>query len=939
MGYFSLPIRIVKSAWAFITYKQILTVLISSLLLTLFISFLIIANYRSQVALHQSTMKQFGLDLEKRAVSLGYFFSERKYDLRAIAASPAVKGYASNKAMGMSEQYGLKVSLFVVDQLLKKTISEKVILTEAIYERFMLVDETGKILVDTMPSTQKSNFVLTRNYSAFDEEEPDIFIETMDGTAEIVMEIPFFYKNHLMGKVIAWLKPETLLQHFVNNAAEFVYKGFSLITKDGHIICSTNSNTSCPISLLPAGLLDEITADNFLPLTVPAKGEKSEKVMFSRVVIHNIPLSLLAWVKDEGHFNSLVSWHLILGTSSLAVVILLGLGILIRFNTQNIILKKQFNESKRQQELLLVKHKQLSDEINKRHEVEKQLLNYQQTLEDKVVKRTTELQESTNKAICLAEQAEAANRAKSQFLANMSHEIRTPMNGILGMAHLAMRSRDEEQLRRFLRTLLHSAESLLGLLNDILDFSKIEAGQLELNNNAFDLHHLLEAVITTMNAPATEKGLRLQLNVDKMHYKGFIGDDLRLRQILLNLVGNAVKFTQSGLITISVSPENEHAADRKTTLHFVVTDSGIGISPQNINRIFNSFEQADNTYARQYGGSGLGLSICKQLTAMMDGRIWVESQVGKGSSFHFIIRLQPCAENLLVRTLTNRVNITPAIRKLTVLVVDDNEVNLEVAKIMLEKDHQVVTAANGMEALMTLSKKNFDLVFMDIQMPLMDGLTTISIIRAMEKGIPISQDLPVTLTHDLRAKLAAGHTLIVAITSHAMGGDRETCLAAGMDDYITKPFQPDQLTKVCLSLGLTVKETFSDRSTEEIKVKAPPPSPEETSETLEILPKVIAYIETTTNLKTEQVDLLLAAVRKSIAKNLEKALTALNEENYAALGMAVHTLKGTLLQCGLNDLAGEAEEIYQGIRNNTDLPYDTLVNSLKNRLGRLFDMP
>lgn len=533
-----------------------------------------------------------------------------------------------------------------------------------------------------------------------------------------------------------------------------------------------------------------------------------------------------------------------------------------------------------------------------------------------------------------AEKAEAANRAKSQFLANMSHEIRTPMNAILGMTHLAMTSRDEGQRQRFLMAIKQAGESLLGILNDILDFSKIEAGQLQLELRPFKLDHLVQAIVSIMNVPASEKGLTLAVAKAEGLPSTFVGDELRLKQIFLNLVGNAIKFTAKGSVTIGIKPEEGRTPEGKVAVHFSVTDTGIGIAPDKFEEIFNSFEQADSSYARHYGGVGLGLAISRQLTALMGGAIWVESVPGQGSSFHFILDLPPWTVELPDETSAVECRPDREVRDLRILVVDDNELNREVATMMLAEEHRVSTAENGLEALELLAKETFDVVLMDVQMPQLDGLTTTTIVRALEQGKPVSRQLPRELFVALREKLAKGHVPIVAMTAHAMVGDKEMCFKAGMDGYITKPFQPAQLAEIFGSLADSHPAPASDLSK---PVEKSPAAASPLGGKGMTAQHVLAYMLAATGLRAEQIEPLLGKARKSILVNLAEAGEALQREDYPTLGRAAHSLKGVLLQCGLNETASIAEDIQSATRTESPLPFAERLAFLRAQLADFLD--
>ena len=394
--------------------------------------------------------------------------------------------------------------------------------------------------------------------------------------------------------------------------------------------------------------------------------------------------------------------------------------------------------------------------------------------------------------------AEAASVSKGIFLANMSHEIRTPMNGIIGMNHLAMQVKDDEKRQQYLETVQATAEHLLDLLNDILDFSKIEAGQMQLSPRPFHLKRLLDEIISTTTLSAREKGIELQGRVQEGLPLTYTGDDQRIRQILLNLVGNAIKFTRVGSVRVSIDDHCDASAE--TCLHFVVADTGIGIPKEKHDAIFFSFEQADNSHSRQFGGTGLGLAISRQLVNLMGGRMWVESEVGQGSAFHVELPLQPASDKGDVDSTNVAESASPIIQGLRILVVDDNKVNRDVASMILEQYHHVMVAADGLEALSLLAEEYFDLVLMDVQMPFMDGLTATKVIRAAEQGRAQEERLPGGLPGDLARQLFGCHVPIIAMTANAMKEDKLRCLEVGMDNYITKPFQPTELAMMLSQL-------------------------------------------------------------------------------------------------------------------------------------------
>jgi TMAO reductase system sensor TorS len=529
------------------------------------------------------------------------------------------------------------------------------------------------------------------------------------------------------------------------------------------------------------------------------------------------------------------------------------------------------------------------------------------SLELRVAERTLELEQE----IAERKQAEAAlhrakeladraNHAKSEFLANMSHEIRTPLNGIIGLTELALEQETSDEIRGDLQTVKESGLGLLEIINDILDFSKVEAGKLEIDSEPFSLRLTLSETVQALALKARQKNLQLVTEVPDETPDNFTGDAMRMRQVLMNLIGNAIKFTDEGEVRVQVSVSK--LAPESVELHFVVRDTGIGVSPEARRKIFEPFMQADGSATRKQGGTGLGLTISKRLVELMKGRLWLESEVAVGSAFHFTLQ---CGRSEAMETITREISpeaggrqngeCSDAFGRLRILVVEDNAVNRKVAVTSLERrGHTVDIAENGLLAVQAITKSQpgtYDLVLMDVQMPELDGIEATKRIRDLERNTP------------------GRHQAIVAMTAHAIKGDRERCLAAGMDGYVSKPVR---LHGLLAEIGrvLTLCGDVSAEARSSASVEPGLAQPRMENEVFDVS-GLRERVQDNAELMAELVRIFI----DDVPSRIREMQSAFARDDWAALERAAHTLKGSAGVMSGKRLMTAARELEEAARS------------------------
>ncbi|MCD6486051.1 MAG: hypothetical protein J7K35_01815 [Syntrophobacterales bacterium] len=582
----------------------------AGVVLCVLVALLLTTNYLSQVKLRKSGMEQLRYDMEKHAAAASYFFSERGNDLKNLAESRVVSAFFENRALGMSMEYGLKASLSRISRSFDSLMEKKLISGNHIYNRIVFIDKSGKLLVDTHGVECPEEYQWT-DYLTPEDTDINIIVEHYTQPLNIMESIPYFFKGGYEGQIVAWISSEVIYNNFIKTAPGFS-TGIVCIGYNGKCLPPVTETSAYIVNSLPDPA--EILSCNAYDLEVISENGTKEKMTAIGVPIRNTPFSMILVYPSGKLPGHPVSGGAFPAIVILSLVTLIVIVLLLRINARNLILNTRLEEAAIREREIATKNLALREEIARRKET------------------AAKLEKSK-------EAAEAANRAKSEFLANMTHELRTPMNAIIGFTGLVMDKKLgslSNKQEEYLDDVLQSSNHLLSLINDILDISRVEAGKLVLEPSNINPEELLRNSLIMATEKAMKHEIQLSTDIGKLP-EMIVADERKFKQILYNLLSNAVKFTpDGGKVHLKAALKSRPAG--KEFIEVSITDTGIGINREDLERIFEPFEQIDSSLSRKYQGTGLGLSLTKNLVKLHGGTIVARSAGdGKGSSFTFTI--------------------------------------------------------------------------------------------------------------------------------------------------------------------------------------------------------------------------------------------------------------------------------------------------------------
>jgi signal transduction histidine kinase/CheY-like chemotaxis protein len=826
----------------------------AALMIVVYLVLMVLTSYQTQVKLQDSLKGQLRQDAAKHASAIEHYLDERKNDLRYLSDAREISVYFENKALGMSMEYGLGSSLVDIATYFKYFVADRKATDRPIYTRIMMLDTNGSVLADTS-GTSRFQQIALKSRIPFNRKNIDIEIDERRKNEEIEINLPIIYKNKHSGYLVAYLSSNTLYERFIRQPAENTSRVYFL--NSGNLLLGPEINKSLGLavsSLIHSSILKDGSLHQF---NVDGAGEKKTEKVAVQLPIASSPFSLVVVFPEGEVYGSGSPWRIPLALAVLSLFVAGSTIIMFRSTTRNLLLKTRLEE------------------------------------------------------------AEAANYAKSRFLANMSHEIRTPMNGIIGMTDLLQKTKLSPLQLKYVDAAHRSGEILLSIINNILDLSKIEAGRTDLEKIPFSLRETIKSSSVLFAGKIKQKGLAYECTVSEDVPDALVGDSARFAQILNNLLGNAIKFTDSGKISVLASVMERYR--EYITLRFQVTDTGIGIPSESQSEIFSRFSQADVATTRKYGGTGLGLAIAKHLVELMGGGIGVESRSGAGSTFWFTCRfvLYPDPLPVVVPTGPVKPFVSSRMDAVKVLLAEDNPINQEIGCAMLESlGCTVVLAETGTKAIEALEKEDFDLILMDCQMPEMDGYEAARIIRKIE--LKAAQSNP-----------GRKRACIIALTANALMGDKEKCLAAGMDDYLAKPFTVHQIHTV-MSRWLGVEsetegnKSSSSSSDQELNTDSPVSVDEQhflSGLDLSVIDKKM--IDQITALQKPGKPSILEKVVdnylesfSSHSENLSQAVSANDIDRMLSIAHSLKSSSATLGATSLADLFREVEQLAR--RRTTD---------------------